>query len=210
MEPITFYYNPMSRGRIVHWMLEEVGAKYEIKPLSLEKLEHKSPEYLAVNPMGKVPAIVHEGTVITETPAICAYLADRFPEANLAPRLTEAARGSYYRWMFFTSSCLEQAIVDHLSGRPPFERPGASAYGSYKQVLDTLEGALLPHRYLLGNQFTAVDVYLSSCLAWGFMTKALPMRPVFESYVARCSDRPAFARYTAQAMKLYEQLKATA
>src|SRR5262249_51799760 len=127
---LVFYHNPMSRGRIVHWMLEEVGATYETKVMNLEKREHKTPEYLAVNPMGKIPAIVHGETVVTETAAICAYLADAFPKAGLAPALGDHARGTYYRWFFFGAGCLEPAIVDRLAARPPVERENMLSYGN--------------------------------------------------------------------------------
>src|SRR5690606_26501375 len=113
-ESILFYHNPMSRGRVVRWMLEEVGVPYEVKLIDLNKGEQKSPEYLAVNPMGKVPAIVHRGVVVTETPAICAYLADAFPAAKLAPPVDEPARGTYFRWMFFGAGCLEPALMNRL------------------------------------------------------------------------------------------------
>lgn len=124
-DTIKFYHNPMSRGRIVHWMLEEVGAKYEVQVLDFSKKEHKSPAYLAINPMGKVPAIVHKNTVITETAAICAYLADAFPKAALAPRLDDPSRGTYYRWLFFGTACFEAAIIDKMMARPAGERQGA-------------------------------------------------------------------------------------
>ena len=122
MERVTFYHNPMSRGRIAHWMLEESGAPYDVKILSFEKGEHKAPEYLAINPMGKVPAIVHRGTVVTEAAAICAYLADAFPQNDLAPALDDPARGTYYRWLFFGAGCIEPALVDRLFARAPVDR----------------------------------------------------------------------------------------
>ena len=115
---VTFYHNPMSRGRIVHWMLEEAGAAYDVKLLDFEKREHKTPEFLAVNPMGKIPTIVHRGVVVTETPAILAYLADAFPGAGLAPRSDDPARGPYFRWLFFGASCIEPALIDRMLSRP--------------------------------------------------------------------------------------------
>ena len=139
---VTFYYNPMSRGRIAHWMLEEVQAEYEIKLLNWETKDHKSPEYLKINPMGKIPAIVHKGVVTTETAAICAYLADAFPDAQLAPSINDPKRGAYYRWLFFTASCLEPAMTDRK--HPRIEPVSASqlGYGSHEDVVSTLEKAI--------------------------------------------------------------------
>src|SRR5215831_5086031 len=181
-EPIVFYTNPMSRGRIVHWMLEEVGEPYRIQLLDFEKREHKKPEYLAINPMGKVPAIVHRGTVITEAAAICCYLADAFPQAKLAPSATDPKRGTYYRWFFFSAACVEAAIIYMMFSRPQVERPGALGYGNYDDAVNTLEKAITPGPYVLGEQFSAADVYVGSSIGWGMMTKALEARPAFSHY----------------------------
>ena len=194
MERVTFYHNPMSRGRIAHWMLEESGAPYDVKILSFEKGEHKAPEYLAINPMGKVPAIVHRGTVVTEAAAICAYLADAFPQNDLAPALDDPARGTYYRWLFFGAGCIEPALVDRLFARAPVDRPGALGYGNYTDTLNALEQALAPGPYILGERFSAADVYVGSQIVWGMMTKSLEPRPAFEQYAARLSERPALQR----------------
>jgi glutathione S-transferase len=199
---IVFYTNPMSRGRIVHFMLEEVGAPYRIEVLSFEKGEHKSPAYLKVNPMGKVPAIVHRGTVVTEAAAICAYLADAFPQAGLAPRTDEAARGTYLRWLFFGAGCIETAVVDRMFSRPAPNRPGVLGYGSYEDVVKALELALTPGPWILGDRFSAADVYLGSQLGWGMGVKAIEPRPSFQAYVGRVMERPAFKRFTEQAAKL--------
>jgi glutathione S-transferase len=129
-DAIAFYHNPQSRGRIVHWMLEEVNAPYEIKVVDFDKKEHKSPAFLAINPMGKIPAIVHRNTVVTECAAICAYLADAFPSAGLAPALDDPQRGTYLRWLFFGAGCVEPAIIDHMFSRPPPSRPTAMGYGN--------------------------------------------------------------------------------
>jgi glutathione S-transferase len=193
-ERITFYHNPMSRGRIAHWMLEEAGAPYDVKILSFDKNEHKSPEFLAVNPMGKVPAIVHRGTVVTESAAICLYLADAFPQAQLAPALDDPARGTYYRWILFGAGCIEPALIDRMFSRGPVERPGALGYGSYDDTVNALERAVTPGPFILGERFSAADVYIGSEIGWGIMTKGLEARPAFEAYFARCSERPAFKR----------------
>ncbi len=196
-DTIVFYTNPMSRGRIVHWMLEEVGAPYRMELLSFDKNEHKTPAFLAINPMGKVPTIVHRGVVVTEAAAICAYLADAFPKAELAPALDDPARGTYLRWMFFGAGCVEPAIIDRMLERPTPSRPMALGYGSYDATLNALEKAVSPGPFVLGERFSAVDVYLASQIGWGMGTKALEARPAFERYSARCTDRPAFKRFSA-------------
>lgn len=148
--------------------------------------------------MGKVPAIVHNGTVITETAAICAYLADAFPKAGLAPAATDPARGTYLRWLFFAASCVEPAALDKALNRPVGEK-GHMGYGSYEDTFNTLELALKPGPFILGSKFSAADVYISSQLSWLMMTKAIEKRPTFEKYVAACVDRPANKRMNEQA-----------
>jgi glutathione S-transferase len=191
MAEITFYTNPMSRGRIVHWLLDELGAPYETKILDLQKGDHKKPEYLKINPMGKVPAIVHRGVVVTEAAAICTYLADAYPQAKLAPPVDDPQRGTYLRWIFFGAGCVEPAIIDKMFHRPAVERKSALGYGSYEDTLNTLESALKPGPYLLGQRFSAADVYVGAQLQWGLMVKALEPRPVFLQYVERIAERPA-------------------
>lgn len=208
-DTITFYTNPMSRGRIVHWMLEEVGAPYKPELLSFDKQEHKGAAYLAINPMGKVPAIVHRGVVVTETAAICAYLADAFPAAQLAPATTDAARGTYLRWMFFAAGCVEPATIDRMLNRPPVERTSALGYGSHESAINTLEQAIKPGPYILGSRFSAADVVVGSQLGWGMMMKGIDPRPVFTEYLEKLSQRPAYKRFNEQAAKWAEQLKAS-
>ncbi len=142
----------MSRGRIVHWLLDELGVPYDMKVLDFEKGEHKKPGYLKINPMGKVPAIVHRGIVVTECGAICVYLADAFPQAGLAPALDDPQRGTYLRWIFFGAGCFEPAIIDKMFARPAVERKGALGYGSYEDTLNALETALKPGPYILGDK----------------------------------------------------------
>jgi glutathione S-transferase len=201
-EEIVFYHNPMSRGRMVHWMLEETGAPYRIEPVSFEKGENKKPAFLAINPMGKLPTIVHRGAVITECGAIITYLGDAFPAAKLAPAVDEAARGTYLRWMFFGQGCIESALIDRMLSRPPVDRPAALGYGNYDDVLRALELALTPGPYILGNRFSAVDVYVGSQLGFGLMTKTLEPRPIFQSYVGLLTQRPAYKRFNEQGDKL--------
>lgn len=207
-EPITLYYNPLSRARIAHWMLEEVGVDYRLVTLDFERGEHKSAAYLALNPMGKVPCIVDRGLVVTEAAAICAYLADKFPGAGLAPSIEHPARGTYLRWLFFGAGCLEPALVDKLLGRPLPTIAGALGYGTYADTLSTLERALAPGPFLLGERFSAADVYIASQLEWGAMTGGLEARDTFSAYIARCAQRSAYARYSERAREIALQLRA--
>jgi glutathione S-transferase len=191
-DDVVFYHNPQSRGRIVRWMLEEAGAPYEVRLIEFKTGAHKAAAFLAINPMGKLPAIVHRGAVVTECPAICAYLADAFPEAGLAPPLAE--RAGYYRWLFFGAGTLEYAIVDKLLGRPAPERPQALGYGNFADTLHTLEAAVTPGPWLLGDTFSAADVYIGSQIAFAARMKGFEPTPVLAAYVARCMTRPAAQR----------------
>jgi glutathione S-transferase len=197
-EEVVFYTNPQSRGRIVHWMLEETGAPYRIEPISFEKNEHKAPAYLAINPMGKIPAIVHRGVVVTEVGAILTYLADAFPAAGLAPKLDDPARGTFLRWMFFGQGCLEPALVDRMLDRPMPARTAALAYGTYDTTMSTLERAVTPGPFVLGGRFSAVDVYFCAQIGWGMQMKSIEPRPALLAYAARCTERPGFKRFEAQ------------
>ena len=193
-DKLIFYTHPMSRGRIARWMLEEVGVPYETKTVEYGTTM-KGPEYLAINPMGKVPTLIHGKKVITECAAICAYLADVFPETNLAPPPNQ--RAEYYRWMFFTSGPLEYAVTNNYLGwnvGDDPEKQGMLGYGNYETTLDTFESALKANKYIVGDQFTAADVYVGSHLRWGLEFGTIKSRPVFEEYKARISDRPALTR----------------
>jgi glutathione S-transferase len=207
-DELVFYSSPMSRGRIVHWMLEEVAAPYRFEVVNLESQEQKKASYLAINPMGKVPAIVHRGTVVTECGAICAYLADAFPAAGLAPAVDSPARGTYYRWLFF-GCCLEAAVIDRMLSRPAPSRPGALGYGCYEDTVATLEKAVTPGPYILGTQFSAADVYIGSQIAFGMMMKALEPRPVFQDYANRLQQRPAYRRFMEQGAAVAAGMKKT-
>ena len=190
---LVFYTNPMSRGRIVRWMLEEVGAPYRTEVVEYDAM--KSPAYLAVNPMGKVPAIKHGDTVVTEAAAICAYLADAFPQAGLAPPVNDARRGPYYRWLFFAAGCVEPAgWFAAMQLETPPERRRMLGFGSMKDTLDTLELALQPGPYIVGDQFTAADVYVGSQIGWGTNFGWLEKRPSFMAYLERVLARPAWKR----------------
>ena len=165
-DTLTFYTNPMSRGQIVRWMLEEVGQPYETQILHYAA-SMKAPEYLAINPMGKVPAIKHGDVVVTEAAAICAYLADAFPKAALAPAFDDPARGTYFRWLFFAAGCVEPAVIDQTFKRPAPDRPGVIGYGSYDDTLAALEKAVKPGPFILGEKFSAADVYVGSQIEIG-------------------------------------------
>ncbi|WP_375422529.1 glutathione S-transferase family protein [uncultured Sphingomonas sp.] len=192
---LTFYTNPMSRGRIARWMLEEVGVAYETVILDYAS-SMKADAYLSVNPMGKVPAIVHDGKVVTEGAAICAYLADTFPETGLAP--TAAERADYYRWMFYAAGPVEAAVTNRSLGVvPSAEQQRMVGYGSYEMVVDTFAGAVASHPYIAGDRFTAADVYAGSQVIWGVQFGSLPKLPVFEDYVARVTTRDAYKRAAA-------------
>ena len=194
MSDLTFYTNPMSRGRIVRWMLEEVGQPYETVFLDFATTA-KSPAFLAINPMGKVPTIRHGDTVVTEAAAICAYLADVFPQAGLAPPHGSLRRGAYYRWLFFGAGPVEQSTsLRSLKIEIAPDQQGMLGFGSTALVNDVLEGALTGRDYLDGEAFTAADLYLGSHIGWGMQFGAIERRPVFEAYVARLHARPAAIR----------------
>ncbi len=198
---IVFYHAPQSRSIIVQWMLEELGEPYRLHLLNLKKDEHKQPGYLAVNPMGKVPAIAHKGVVVTEAAAICCHLADAYPSAGLNVPVGDLRRGPYLKWLFFGPSCLEPAIIDRMFKRPDV-MPGALGYGSYDATLDLVAKAVATGPYLLGPHFSAADVVIGSGLTWGMMIKALPERPEFTAYVARLRERQALQRVYAKDAEL--------
>lgn len=194
MSELVFYTNPMSRGRIVRWMLEEVGQPYETRVLAYGP-EMKSAEYLAINPMGKVPALRHGEVVVTEAAAICAYLADAFPAAGLAPPVGDPLRGAYYRWLFFAAGPVEAASTNRaLNVAPTPDQRAMVGYGSHEEVINALAGALAPGPYFLGDKFSAVDVYAGAQLGWGVRFGSIEARPVFAEYLARIDARPAAKR----------------
>ena len=201
-EEIVFYHNPQSRSQMAHWMLEEAAAPYRIVPIDFAKGEHKTPSFLAINPMGKLPTIVHRGTVVTETAAIIAYIADAFPQAGLAP--PPAERDAYYRWLFFVAGCCEPAMGNKANGWNPDtpELKVRFGYGSYEQVIDTVTKAIDGKRYIAADRFTAADLYMASFLHWGMMFGVIEKRPVFETYVKPHIERPAAKRAEEKAAKL--------
>ena len=192
MADLKFYTNPMSRGQTVRWMLEEVGQPYETEILDYGSTMKAEP-YLAINPMGKVPAIVHNGKVVTEVAAICCYLADAFPAAGLAPE--PADRADYYRWIFFTSGPIEAAFSNKAAGwEPTPERQRMFGYGNYDLAINTLEKALTDKTYIAGDCFTAADLFVGANVNFMLQFKLLEPRPVFTDYAERMTDRDAYRR----------------
>jgi glutathione S-transferase len=191
--PITFYTHPQSRGRITHWMLEELGLPYKTVVLDYATTM-KDPAYLAINPMGKVPALVHNGHVVTEGAAIITYLADAFPQAGLMP----THRAAFYRWMFFGAGPVEAAVTNKSLGvQVPPDRRGMVGYGSLDAVTDVLATQLQKAPYLCGEKFSAADVYVGSQIGYGMRFKTIEDRPVFVDYWGKISARPALARANA-------------
>ncbi len=189
---LTFHTHPRSRGRVARWMLEEVDARYDTVVMDIGK-KITDPEFLDLNPMGKVPVIVHNGVVVTECAAICAYLADVFPEAGLAP--APSARGPYYRWLMFGAGCLEAAAINHgLGVEIAPEQEGMVGYRNFAATLDTLERQLDRSTHIAGETFTAADVYVGAQLGWGIEFGAVKDRPRILDYVARTHARPAHER----------------
>lgn len=204
-DTVLLHHAPMSRGNIAFWMLEEMGIPYRLNLLSLDRQDQKKPAYLAVNPMGKVPVLEHRGVVVTEAAAICAYLADAFPETGLAPKLDDPRRGTYYRWMFFAPGCLEMAVFDRMNGRDAGQ-PRASGYGDYDTTIETVARAVAKSPHVLGEQFSAADVILGSHVIWGMMMKGLPERAEFTAYARRLQARPAWQRTLAKNQALHAEL----
>lgn len=191
MSELTFYTHPMSRGRVVRWMLEELAIPYDVEVMAFGP-EMKSADYLAINPMGKVPAIKHGDTVVTEVAAICTYLADQFPDKGLAPPVSSRERGTYYRWLFFMAGPYEMATsAKAYDWRIDDDNVQAVGCGRLADVIRTLEQALQTGPYICGQQFTAADVLVSSYLWWEMMQKNLPPNEVFQDYVSRMESRPA-------------------
>ena len=205
MSDLVFYTNPQSRGQIVRWMLEEVGQPYETRILDYATTL-KGPEYLAINPMGKIPAIQHKGKVVTEVAAICCYLADAFPRAGLAPAPQD--RADYYRFIFFASGPIEAAFSNKAAGwEPTQERQRMFGYGNYDLAIEGMAKMLDGREYICGDRFTAADLYVGSQLGFMLMFGLLEPRPVFNDYVARVTDREAYRRAKDIDAKAAEEMK---
>ena len=204
MAELIFYTNPQSRGRIVRWMLEELGEPYETVILDYASTLKEEP-YLSINPMGKVPAIRHSGRIVTEVAAICCYLADAFPRAGLAPATDD--RADYYRWLFFAAGPVEAAFSNKAAGwEPTPERQRMFGYGNYDLAINTLERAVQGKQYIAADRFTAADVYVGSQIGFMLQFKLLDPRPAFVDYVKALTERPAYQR----AKQIDEQLIAAA
>jgi glutathione S-transferase len=202
MAKLTLYHAAPSRSSIIRWMLEELGEPYDLHLLNLAKGEQREPAYLAVNPMGKVPALKHGDAVVTEAAAICTYLADEFPGAKLNVPIGDPQRGVYLKWLFFSPSCIEPAATDRAFPRKEDPRRGTLGYGDFETVMNVVANAVEPGPYLMGEQFTAADVVVGSMLRWGMMFDLLPKRSEFIAYVGRLEQRPALQRAVAADQKL--------
>ena len=194
MPAITLYHAPPSRSSIVLWMLEELGEPYDIKLISLSKGDNMKPDYLAINPMGKVPALKHGDTAITEVAAICTFLADEYPKAKLNIPVGAPGRGVYLKWLFFGPSVIEPAMTDRAFPRKEAPRAAAIGWRDFGIVLDIVAKPLAKGPWLMGEQFTAADVVIGSGLRYGMMFKMIPERKEFTDYVARFAARPAAQR----------------
>ena len=203
---LKLYHATPSRSTVAMWMLEEVGEPYEVKLLSLKNGDQRKPEYLAINPMGKVPTIDHGGTIVSEVSAICCYLADAYPQAGLAPAIGDKLRGPYLKWLFYGPSCVEPAMIDKAMNRPPVSRSMAG-WADYDTVIGTLRdvvGKASP--YILGEHFTAADVVIGSNLNWGMQFNLLPALPEFVAYTDNIKRRPALQRQLAKDEEFARQM----
>jgi glutathione S-transferase len=202
MPDLTLYHAAPSRSSVVLWMLEEVGEPYDIKLIKISAGDNLKPDYLAINPMGKVPALRHGDTVITEVAAICTYLADEFPAAKLAVPIGTPRRGLYLKWLFFGPGCFEPAVIDRAAPRKEPARRGMLGYGDFDTTMDVVAKAVEPGPWLMGEQFTAADVVIGAQIRFGMMFKMLPERPAFTAYAARIAARPAAQRAQAKDKEL--------
>jgi glutathione S-transferase len=198
MADLTLYHASPSRSSIVLWMLEELGQPYDVKLIKLSEGDNLKPDFLAVNPMGKVPALDHKGTVITEAAAICTYLADEFPQAKLNVPVGTPRRGLYLKWLFFGPGCFEPAVIDRAAPRKEEARRGMLGYGTFETTMDTVAKAVAQGPWLMGDQFTAADVIIGANIRWGTMFKLVPERPEFSAYAGRIAARPAAQRAEAK------------
>jgi glutathione S-transferase len=194
MPDLTLYHASPSRSSIVLWMLEEIGQPYDIKLLKLSAGDNMKPDYLAINPMGKVPALKHKDTIITEVAAICTYLADEFPDKKLNVPVGTPKRGVYLKWLFFGPGCMEPAVIDRAAPRKEEARRGMLGYGDFDTTMNVVAKAVEKGPWLMGDQFTAADVVVGSNIRWGTIFKLIPERKEFLDYAARVAARPAAQR----------------
>jgi glutathione S-transferase len=189
---LTFFHSPNTRSTGTLTLLRELGAEYQLHLINMKQGEQRKPEYLAINPMGKVPALKHGEAIITEQVAIYIYLADLYPEAGLAPKIGDPLRGPYLRWMAFYGSSFEPAVVDRAQKREPAPQ-AMSPYGDFDTMFKTLTDQLAKGPYLLGDKFTALDVLWGTALTWITMYQLVPAEPVIQAYIDRVNARPAVA-----------------
>ncbi len=201
----VLYYCPQTRAETSLWINEELGGVCDIKLVNIRAGDHKKPDFLAINPMGKVPALVHDGVAVTESAAVCAYLADAFADKGLAPALSDPKRGAYYRWLFFAPSVVEPMMLDKLGGVKR-ENPVSAGHGREEDVLGTLKAALSEKPYLLGDKATAADIVLGSTLNFAMIFGAIEKQEPFVAYAERLTARPAFARAQAASAKYAKEL----
>lgn len=202
MTDLTLYHAAPSRSSVVLWMLEELGQPYDLKLLSLKQGDNLKPDYLAINPMGKVPALRHGDTIITELAAICTYLADAFPQAGLNVPIGTPRRGVYLKWLFFGPGCLEPAVIDRAAPRREEARRAMLGYGDFATTMNVLAKAVEKGPWLMGEQFTAADVVIGANIRWGMIFKMIPERKEFTDYAARIAARPAAQRAEAKDKEL--------
>src|SRR5215831_493102 len=205
MAALTLYHAAPSRSSVTHWMLEEIGEPYDIHLLHLSQGDNLKPDYLAINPMGKVPALKHNDVVITESAAICTYLADAFPKAKLNVPIGDPRRGVYLKWMFFGPSCVEPAVIDRAAPRKEEARRAMLGYGDFDITMNVLAKAIEKGPWLMGDQFTAADVVIGANIRWGMIFKMIPERKEFTDYAARIVARPAAQRAEAKDKELQAQ-----
>ncbi|HEX3339440.1 MAG TPA: glutathione S-transferase [Pseudolabrys sp.] len=202
MPNLTLYHASQSRSSVALWMLEETGQPYDIKLLRLSAGDNLKPDYLAINPMGKVPALKHGDTVITELAAICTYLADEFPDKKLNVPIGSPKRGTYLKWLFFGPGCLESAMVDRAAPRKDAADRKMLGYGDFDTTMNVLARAVEKGPWLMGDQFTAADVVIGASIRWGMIFKLVPERKEFVDYAARIAMRPAVQRTEAKNKEL--------
>ena len=203
---LVFFHSPNTRSAGARILLEELNADYEMRVLSLKAGQQRAPEYLAVNPMGKVPAVLHGDSLVTEQAAVYTYMADLYPEASLAPGLQDPLRGPYLRWMAFYGNCVEPAVVDRAFKRDPVS-PSTCPYGDFDTMFNTIVAQLGKGSYMLGERFTAVDLLWGTSLNWLLQFKLLPELPVLTDYVARVMGRPAVQRAVAADAELVKKME---
>ncbi len=199
--PITLFHSPQTRSSGTLILLEELGVPYDLRILNMKAGEQRQPAYLAINPMGKVPAVLHGGTLVTEQVAIFIYLADLFPQAGLAPALTDPLRGAYLRWLVYYAACYEPGLIDRAMKREP--GPVAmSTYGDFDTMLQTMVSQVTDHPYLLGDTISAADILWGSALHWGSLFNLIPATDTITAYVARVRQRPAALKVAAMDIEL--------